>query len=47
VLGNGWARYRESVGDLPGGLAAAAEQVQDGATSGIGKGLESGFGHFR
>ena len=31
-------------GDLSGGLAAAAEEIEDGAAGGIGEGLEGGFG---
>jgi hypothetical protein len=47
VFGNGGARNRESGGDLSSGLAAPAEQVEDGAARGIGQGLERGFGHLR
>jgi len=44
VFGDGGAGDRESSGDLSGGLAAAAEKVEDGAAGGIGEGLEGGFG---
>jgi hypothetical protein len=44
VLGDRGARNRESAGNLAGWLAAAAQKVEDGATSGIGKGLEGSFG---
>src|ERR1700689_5473850 len=47
VLGNGGTRDRESVGDLPRRLAAAAEEVEDGAARGIGQGLERGLGGLR
>jgi hypothetical protein len=44
VLGNGWAGDGKGFGDLAGGLAAAAEEIEDGPARGIGKGLEGGFG---
>jgi hypothetical protein len=44
VLGDGGAGDREGFGNLSGGLAAAAEEVEDGAAGGIGKGLKGGFG---
>ena len=46
VLGDGRARDREGFGDLAGGLAAAAEEIEDGAAGRIGESLESGFGPF-
>ena len=45
VLGNGRTGDWKSLGDLSGGLAAAAEQVEDGAAGGIGEGLEGGLGY--
>jgi len=43
VLGDSWTGDGESSGDLPGGLATAAEQVEDGSTGGISEGVERGF----
>jgi hypothetical protein len=47
VLGYGGPRYRESTGNLSGGLAAAAQQVEDGPARGVGQGLEREFGVSR
>jgi hypothetical protein len=44
VLGDGGTGNREGSGDFSGGLAAPAQQVEDGAASRIGQGLEGGFG---
>jgi hypothetical protein len=44
VFRDGGTGDEESLGDFSGGLAATAQQIEDGATGGIGKGLESGFG---
>jgi len=44
VLGNGGARNRKSSGDFSGGLAAAPQQIQNGAPGGIGERLEGGLG---
>jgi hypothetical protein len=38
------ARDREDFGNLSCGLAAAAQQIQDGAARGIGESLEGGLG---
>ena len=46
VLGDGGTGDREGFGDLSGGLAAAAEEIEDGAAGGIGEGLEGGFGRW-
>ena len=46
VLGDGGTGDGEGFGDLSGGLAAAAEEIEDGAAGGIGEGLESGFGRW-
>ena len=43
VLGDGRAGNGKSLGDLSGGLAAAAKQVEDRTPRGVGEGLESGF----
>ena len=43
VFGNRGTRNRESIGNLSGGLAAPAEKIEDGATRGIGEGLEGSF----
>jgi hypothetical protein len=44
VFGNGWAGNREGFGDLSGGLAAAAQEIEDGAAGGVGERMEGGFG---
>ena len=44
VFGDGGAGNREGLGDFSGGLAAAAQEVEDGAAGGIGEGLESRTG---
>ena len=44
VLGDGGTGYGKSFGDLSGGLAAAAEEIEDGAAGGIGEGVEGGLG---
>jgi hypothetical protein len=44
VLGDGGARDGEGLSDLSSGLAAATEQVEDGAAGGIGESLEGGLG---
>lgn len=41
VLGDGGAGDRKGMGDLAGGKAASAEQIEDGAACGVG---ESGEG---
>jgi hypothetical protein len=43
VLGDRGSRDRECLGDLSRRLAAPAQQVEDGAARGIGKGLEGGL----
>ena len=43
VLGNGGAGDGESSGDLSGGLATAAEEVEYGSTGGVGEGVEGRF----
>jgi hypothetical protein len=43
VLGDGGAGDGKGSGDLSGGLAAAAKEVEDGTASGIGQGMEGGF----
>jgi len=43
VLGNGGAGDGKGAGNLPGGLAAAAEQVEDGAARGIGQCVKGSF----
>jgi hypothetical protein len=43
VFGDGRAGYGEGSGNFSGGLAAPAQQIQNGAAGGIGEGLESGF----
>jgi hypothetical protein len=40
MLGDCWAGDRERFGDLSGGLAAAAEEIEDGPAGRIGEGLE-------
>ncbi len=44
VLGDSGTGDRKGAGDLPGGLAATAEKIEDGAANGIGEGLEGGLG---
>jgi len=44
VLGDGRAGDGKGFGDLSSGLAAATEKIEDGATGGVGEGLEGGFG---
>jgi hypothetical protein len=36
VLGDGGTGYGKGFGNLPGGLATAAEEIEDRATGGIG-----------
>ncbi len=43
VFGNCGTGDRECIGDLSGGLAAAAEKIENGATRGIGQSLEGSF----
>jgi hypothetical protein len=44
VLGNCGTGNRESLGDLSGGLAAPAQQVEDGAAGRISQRLKGGLG---
>jgi hypothetical protein len=44
VFGDGGTRNREGPGDFSGGLAAPAQEIEDGAAGGIGQGLESSLG---
>jgi hypothetical protein len=44
VLGDGGAGDREGSSNFSGGLAAPAQVIEDGATGGVGKSLEGGFG---
>ncbi|MGA8273747.1 MAG: hypothetical protein WB919_19450 [Candidatus Sulfotelmatobacter sp.] len=44
MLGDGGAGDGKGSGNFSGGLAAPPQEIKDRATSGIGKGLESGFG---
>lgn len=44
MLGDGGAGNGKGAGDLAGGLMAAAEQVKDGAASGVGESAEDGVG---
>jgi hypothetical protein len=46
VLGNGRTRDWKGLGDGSGGLAAAAQEVEDGAAGGIGQRLKRGFRSF-
>jgi hypothetical protein len=43
VLGDGRAGDGKGFGNLPGRLAAAAQEIEDGPACGIGQGLECGF----
>ena len=43
VFGDGGTGDGKGSGDFSGGLAAAAEKVEDGAAGGIGQGLEGRF----
>jgi hypothetical protein len=43
MFGNGGAGDWEGFGDVSSGLAAAPEQVEDGAACGIGERLEGDF----
>jgi hypothetical protein len=43
MLGDRGTRYRECFRDLTGGLAAEAQEIQNGAAGWIRKGLESRF----
>ena len=43
MLGDGRPGDREGVGDLPGGLTAAAEKIEDCPPGRIGESLEGGF----
>ena len=40
MLGNGRARYRESISDLSRGQSAATEQIQHGAPGRVGQGVK-------
>jgi len=44
VLGDGGTRDGKSSGDFSGGLAAAPQEVEDGAAGGVGERLEGGLG---
>jgi hypothetical protein len=44
VLGDRGAGNGEGSGDFSGGLAAPAQEIEDGAAGGVGEGLEGGFG---
>lgn len=46
VAGDGRAGDGKGAGDLSGRLAAAAQEVENGAASGIGQGLEGGLGGY-
>jgi hypothetical protein len=43
VLRDGWAGDREGTGDLPSGLCAAAQKIENRAACRISQGLESGL----
>ena len=44
MLRDGGTGNGESSGDFSGGLAAPAQEIEDGAAGGVGEGLEGGFG---
>ena len=46
VLGDSWTGDGKGAGDLPGGLPAATEKIEDGTASGIGECLKGGLGDF-
>jgi len=46
MFGDGRAGDGKSAGDLSGGLAAAAQQIEHRAASGIGESLEGGLGRI-
>lgn len=43
VFGNGGPGYRKCAGNLAGGLASLAQQIENGAAGGIGQGVKCGF----
>jgi hypothetical protein len=43
VFGNRWTGYRESLGDISGGLGPTAQQVEHGPASGIGQRVKCGL----
>lgn len=47
VFGDGGAGNGKGSGNLSGGLAAAAEEIEDGTAGRIGQGLEGGLGAAR
>jgi len=46
VFGNGGTRDGKRLSDFSSGLAAPAEEIEDGAAGGIGEGLKGCFGRI-